>query len=161
MDPLSALSIAASVVPFVDFGKHLLSASYELYRSPSGETAKELELSTISKDLAQLVAGIKDNVKASASGNCNKVVAENQLVDISEECENILAEFKSALDALERQRQQRAGRGMAQKPRLKMAQGVIRKALVSYWDASKVDRMIGRLEKTKGRLITATLFCLW
>src|SRR5579862_4718978 len=115
MDPLSILSIATSVVQFVDFGKHLLSASYELYRSPSGETAKEVELSTISKDLANFVTQIKDNVKTSASGDRCHTATGHQLVEISKECEQILAEFKRALNSLERQRQQRDGRGVGPK----------------------------------------------
>jgi hypothetical protein len=60
IDPMSALSIAAGVVQFVDFGKNLLSASYEIYRSPSGETSEEVELSTIAKDLTALITQIKD-----------------------------------------------------------------------------------------------------
>jgi len=161
MDPVSALSIAASVVQFVDFGKHLLSASYEIYRSPSGESAKEVELSTIAKDLAHFVAGIKDNLKTSASHNRHKSAAQNHLEIVSEQCEKILADFKKAFDGVERLNKQRESRGMPQMSRLKMARGAILKALLSYWDASKVQRMIGWLEQTKGRLITATLVCLW
>ncbi|KAN0110089.1 hypothetical protein V8E51_006476 [Hyaloscypha variabilis] len=161
MDPLSALSIAASVVQFVDFGKHLLSASYELYRSPDGVTAKEVELSTISKDMAHLVARIKDNVETTASGDGHNTAADHQLLEISKECELILAEFKGALDALERPKLQIVGRGTTQKPKLKMAQGAILKALTSVWNGSEIDRKIGRLGRLKSRLITATLFCLW
>jgi hypothetical protein len=47
------------------------------------------------------------------------------------------------------------------KSRLKMARGSIRRALGSVWNAPKTDSMIKKLEKTKGRMMTATLFCLW
>jgi hypothetical protein len=63
MDPLSALSIAASVVQFVDFGRHILSDSYEIYRSQSGELAKEVDLKIISKDLTDLVTQIKGRLR--------------------------------------------------------------------------------------------------
>ena len=97
---MSALSIVASVVQFVDFGRHLLSASYEIYKSPSGETVKELEVGTISKDLTDLVAQIKDKVGTAASGKGRATDAEYQLVKISEECEEILTKFRKALDGL-------------------------------------------------------------
>lgn len=48
MDPLTALSVAGTIIQFVDFGSKLLSGSIELYRSSHGclETHQELELVT-------------------------------------------------------------------------------------------------------------------
>jgi hypothetical protein len=161
MDPMSALSIAASVVQFVDFGRHLLSASYEIYKSPSGETVKELEVGTISKDLTDLVAQIKDKVGTAASGKGRATDAEYQLVKISEECEEILTKFRKALDGLAWPKALTEGEGAPKKARLKMARGAIRKALMSVWTFSELDGMVEQLEKVKGRLMAATLFCLW
>ena len=144
----------------MDFGKHLLSTSYEIYRSPSGELVKEVELSTISKDLAYFVARVKDELASQGSRGRHKSEVEDQLERVSQECEKILAGFKLAFDGLERQNKQSGSRG-PQISRIKMARGAIHKALLNYWDASKIQQMIGRLEQTKGRLITATLLCLW
>jgi hypothetical protein len=38
MDPLSALSVATSVVQIVDFSSKLLFEAHELYTSSSGQT---------------------------------------------------------------------------------------------------------------------------
>jgi hypothetical protein len=154
MDPLNALSVASSVVQFVDFGRHLLSASYEIYRSPSGESAKNVDLRTISKDLTDLVAQIKDKVGPSASIQLDKSTAEYQLAEISKECEWILKEFKGALEKLGRQRR-------SKKTAFEMARGAILIALKDVWNASTVDRMRERLENQKRRLMDATMICLW
>jgi hypothetical protein len=164
IDPMSALSIAAGVVQFVDFGKHLLSASYEIYRSPSGETSKEVEFSTIAKDLTALITQIKDRVGKLPRGEGHNTAAQYQLVKISEECEEIFTQFQEALHQLEK-RDLLSGREGKQKEhpksRLKVARGTIRRALGSVWNAPKTDSMIKKLEKTKGRMMTVTLFCLW
>jgi hypothetical protein len=154
MDPLNALSVASSVVQFVDFGRHLLSASYEIYRSPSGESAKNLDLRTISKDLTDLVAQIKDKVGPSASIQLDTSTADFKLAEISKECEMILTEFKDALEKLGRQRR-------SKKTAFEMARGAILTALMDVWNASTVERMRVRLENQKQRLVRATLFCLW
>jgi hypothetical protein len=154
MDPLNALAVASSVVQFVEFGRHLLSASYEIYRSPSGESAKNFDLRAISKDLTDLVAQIKERMGPSASIQLNKSTAEYQLAEISKEFEMILKEFKGALDKLERRRR-------SKKTGFEMARGAILTALKDVWNASTVDRMRERLENQKHRLMDATLFCLW
>ena len=154
MDPLNALSVASSVVQFVDFGRQLLSASYEIYRSPSGISSKNVDLGTISKDLTDLVAQIKEKVGPSASIRLDKSTAEYRLAEISKECEMILKEFKEALEKLGTQRR-------SEKTAFEMARGAILIALKDVWSASTVDRMRKRLENQKERLVHATLFCLW
>lgn len=160
MDPVSALSIAACVVQFLDFGRHILSASYEIYRSPSGQTAKVVEITTISKDLTDLVAQIKDKVGTAAIVNQQRSGAENQLIQISEQCEAILTDLQGALNKLEQQSSPTTW-AAGQSPRLKMARGAIRKALANVWSSSALDQTSQKLEKMKDRLVTATLFCLW
>ncbi len=54
LDPLTALSIASSIVQFVDYGSKLLSKSYELYESADGTTIGNAELEVIAKDLQDL-----------------------------------------------------------------------------------------------------------
>lgn len=49
MDPVSALSIAAVVVQFVDFGAKTLSKSHELYRSSRGALNENIETEAATK----------------------------------------------------------------------------------------------------------------
>jgi hypothetical protein len=48
MDPLSALSVAGTIIQFVDFGMKMLSSSVELYTSTQGslKVSEELKLAT-------------------------------------------------------------------------------------------------------------------
>jgi hypothetical protein len=164
MDPMSALSVATAVLQFVDFGSRLLSTSYEISRSSSGQTAKEVELSTITSELLGLVAHVKDTVEASKAGNRYRSEAENRLVKISEECEEVVSQFGSALDILKNRERTEASRGSKKddgKSRISFLWGSPRAALASVWNASKIDGMIEQLEKLKRRMTAATLFCLW
>ncbi|KAK0709320.1 hypothetical protein B0T26DRAFT_652605, partial [Lasiosphaeria miniovina] len=67
MDPLTALSVAAAVVQFADFGCRLLRRAYEIYESPKNQSAKNIELSTVSRDLAHLVQDVE--LKLGGNGN--------------------------------------------------------------------------------------------
>ena len=97
MEPISALSVAAAVVQFVDFGKHLLSDACEIYRSPSGETTKMVDASTILKDLAFFTARLSEITGTSAGNEQVISDAEAHLITISKECEEAITHFSDAL----------------------------------------------------------------
>ncbi|KAF7944436.1 hypothetical protein EAE96_010830 [Botrytis aclada] len=52
LDPLSALSLAATIVQFVVFGSKVISTATELHHSPEGALVNNVELSTIINDLS-------------------------------------------------------------------------------------------------------------
>jgi hypothetical protein len=54
LDPLSALSVAASVVQFVDFAGKIVSKGKELYTSPSGALSENEWTETVTKRLQAL-----------------------------------------------------------------------------------------------------------
>ncbi|TRX88264.1 hypothetical protein FHL15_010831 [Xylaria flabelliformis] len=59
MNPLDAISLAAAVVQFTDFGVRLLSETMQVYKSVSGMTSQTVELKTIKDDLRQLSQSIE------------------------------------------------------------------------------------------------------
>ena len=59
MDPLTALSIAGSVVQFVDFAITVVSKGNRIYRSGGGLSEKHHDLEIVCKDL--LSTGIEQN----------------------------------------------------------------------------------------------------
>ena len=59
MDPLTALSVATSVVSFVDFGSKLLSKSRKLYKSSNGVLTENVDLHVIALDIATLAQGLQ------------------------------------------------------------------------------------------------------
>ena len=53
LDPLNAISLASSIVQFVQFGTKLVLEGLELYQSNDGALAKNSELEAIVKDINQ------------------------------------------------------------------------------------------------------------
>jgi hypothetical protein len=59
MDPLTALSVATSVISFVDFGSRLLSKSRKLYKSSNRVLTENVDLHIIALDIAILAQGLR------------------------------------------------------------------------------------------------------
>ncbi|KAI8628803.1 hypothetical protein F5Y19DRAFT_97016 [Xylariaceae sp. FL1651] len=97
MDPLTALSIAASVVQFVDFGSRLLSNTREIYRSPAGLTAAETSLVTVANDLAEFSTIIENDVAQLTSPPPEMGSIQQKLMNICESCKETNAELKNAV----------------------------------------------------------------
>jgi hypothetical protein len=100
MDPLSALSIAASVVQFVDFGTRLLSGTREVYKSASGQTKDIVELSTIVADLSQFSQNIREQFAKVDESRQQKTSTEEILLKTSANCLQTCADIQVAVSKL-------------------------------------------------------------
>jgi hypothetical protein len=56
LDPLTALSVAGTIVQFVNFGTRILSRSRQLYHSTKGALAQDEEFDFITTHLIKLTA---------------------------------------------------------------------------------------------------------
>ncbi|KAK3377282.1 hypothetical protein B0T24DRAFT_666047 [Lasiosphaeria ovina] len=63
-DPLSAISLAGSIIQFVEFGTKLVSNSIEIYNSTSGSIQEHKELEMMAKNLEQQILIIKNTPTA-------------------------------------------------------------------------------------------------
>ncbi|KAK0712238.1 hypothetical protein B0T21DRAFT_376227 [Apiosordaria backusii] len=107
MEPLSALSVAAAVVQFVDWGSRVLSESRHRYKSASGETLEELEVSQLCADLSSLSQKIGETTTALLKNqhpdNQHLEIVpeitphETTLIQVCQECQNIAVEISSAI----------------------------------------------------------------
>ncbi|KAI9154739.1 hypothetical protein HJFPF1_07296 [Paramyrothecium foliicola] len=100
MEPLSALGVAAGVVQFIDFGTRLISTTGQLYQSPSGRTAREVQLTTIASDLAQLSTNIRSQITLLKEATPAQGSSESVLLGICEECMGAAKELQDALTNL-------------------------------------------------------------
>jgi tRNA C32,U32 (ribose-2'-O)-methylase TrmJ len=66
MEPLSALSVATSVVQFVDFSFSLISGTVERYRSASGTSAESSEIQALTKHLIDMLNTFETNSNSSS-----------------------------------------------------------------------------------------------
>jgi hypothetical protein len=58
MDPLTALSVAFSVVQFVEFGIKILETDTEIYHSASGTSVQSAVIEDVTRDLQGLPRSI-------------------------------------------------------------------------------------------------------
>lgn len=63
IDPLSALSVAASVVQFVEFAHKIVSKGRQLYDSPNGALRDNEETETVTKRLQALTEMLKESME--------------------------------------------------------------------------------------------------
>lgn len=59
MEALTALSVATSIIQFVDFGSKLLSNSRKLYKSAGGGLSPNIDVETLTNDVVTLVQGLR------------------------------------------------------------------------------------------------------
>ncbi len=108
LDPLSALSLASSIVQFVDFGIKLVSDGYELYDRGSLENNDEIEQAT--RDLTQLTENLATPSQnfAEQSGTAIRPPSkdERRLQDVAEACKELGDQLLLVLEELKpRERQ--------------------------------------------------------
>lgn len=54
MEPCSAISLAAAIVQFIQFGCSIMSKACEIYKSPSGSSSDHVELEIVANDTKEL-----------------------------------------------------------------------------------------------------------
>jgi hypothetical protein len=59
LDPLTALSVAGTIVQFVDFSSKILSHTAEFYNSAEGALSTNEELELVTADLSNLLARLR------------------------------------------------------------------------------------------------------
>ena len=105
MEPLTALSVATSIISFVDFGSKLLSRSRKLYQSANGVLTENVHIEVIAADIATLAQGLRrklpehrplaePSLSSKASGN------DDILDDLCRRCVEIATELAVRLDKL-------------------------------------------------------------
>jgi len=149
MDPMSALSVAAAVIQFVDFGSRLVSTTYKIYRSPSGQTSKNVALAVIGKDLAHLTSRVEVHAKALRISGEN--TSSETFLRLCNECKEISLELHGALDRL-----QASGTR-----KIEYAKSSFLVALKTIWSESKVKILEHQMSEARQQVIMSAVVCLW
>ncbi|TGO41110.1 hypothetical protein BHYA_0026g00160 [Botrytis hyacinthi] len=98
LDPLSALSLAATIVQFVDFGSKVISTATELHHSSEGALANNLELSTIISDLSSISNDL--SAQGSGKGKHSYNMDELALIGLASQCKDLSDKLLHDLDGL-------------------------------------------------------------
>ena len=99
LDPGSAISLAAAVIQFVDFGTKLISKGTQIYKSENGVLADDEERSGISSRLSNLNKGLSDSIINSQLDKKSSP-AELALIEVTLACRVQADEFTSAIEKL-------------------------------------------------------------
>lgn len=95
MDPLSAVSLAGTVVQFLDFGIKLVAKTHEIYNSAEGAEVRNIELDAI----AQNFVSLNQRVRNRSRQVCAYAISEDEkaLEAMTEQCNKVGEELIDAL----------------------------------------------------------------
>ena len=135
MDGLSALSVAASVAQFLEFGCSLVSKSKEIYHSVDGALPRNISAEDATRRLIELSEVIKSGLVLDSHQPDLASKVDDPLRSI---CDGCIAASETLLSRLEKLKVQN-GQGMR---RFKS----VRQALKSVWSQKSVDELAERLQ---------------
>jgi hypothetical protein len=150
MDPLSALSIAAAVIQFVDYSTKVVSKGKELYKSIDGALSENIELETASIRLRSLISNLQDSLRHCQQTQQGSVDPSFQALEaICKGCMEVSKELVTELEKL------KVPEGHPQKK-----WKTFRQALKSVWSKERIKEISDRLVTLKSDLDTHVILSL-
>jgi hypothetical protein len=96
MDPISAMSLSAAILQFVDFGSKIIVTSYRTYRSIDGTTQENLDLVELTTALHEFQTQLATPRSVSREHDAG----QRALEDLAIKCRDVAAELLQLLDDL-------------------------------------------------------------
>lgn len=93
LDPLSAASLAAAILQFVDFGSKIIVSGYETYRSAQGATEDNIDLESLTQKLYKF----QDQLSTPSQ---QLVHSDQELHKLAQKCTYIAGDLLVLLDSL-------------------------------------------------------------
>jgi hypothetical protein len=135
LDPYTALSLASSVVQFVDFGIKLVTDTREIYHSVTGQKKELVDLDIITSNLSQLSTRL-ETISFAGSVDSDD---EKPLRTLAGSCKDVSEELLTQIRALQ-----------TKKPHEKWES--FRKALIFVWSEKQVKQLDQKLNSFRGEL---------
>ncbi len=139
LDPLNAISLASSIVQFVQFGTQLVSEGLELYQSNDGALARNSELEAIVKDINQ-----RSEILINTPQPSEDEIAMQKLAESSRKIADELLEQLSTL------------RIPVSRKRLQSS----RKALAAAWKKDRITNLERRLSRLQNEINHRLVFMM-
>jgi hypothetical protein len=148
MDPITALSVVAAVIQFLDYGTRIVSKGKELYSSADGALSENMELETASVQLQNLSNTLMDSFQAGLKAPPGGKPDQSDEV-MQKICEDCVAVSRELVEQLEK---------------LKIPEGhphkkwkSFRQALKAVWTKEKINEIAERLKNLRNYLDTVIL----
>jgi len=152
MEPLSALSLAGTLIQFVDFSSKLFSGAKSLYKSANGALAINDELELIASDFNSVLSKLQAYGRSSNhSGGESITVAQGPQDDF----QNVCNEATRVVADLTQRLQNLKVNGKAEGPRRVWAS--LSQAIKSAWSHEEIIALQHRLKDLKKALETRVL----
>ncbi|RYP48317.1 hypothetical protein DL768_005773 [Monosporascus sp. mg162] len=157
MEPLSALSIAAAVVQFADFGYHVVKGTYDAYESSSSRVINDIELATVSHDLSQLLLNAEAKLENRWPGQEAPSSPTNDAGSTEDIFRRLCCECRKIKSALDEIFAKLVPRGNS---RVASAASSIAVELKRISGAGEIDRLAERLDQVRQQTMSAMLVLL-
>jgi hypothetical protein len=152
LDPLSALSIAATVIQFVDFASKIVSKGKHIYKSTDGVIRENGETETVTlrlRDMANDVLQQSKPLEYLDGLDVEELSQDHRLQNICRECSRVSEELLLHLGSL------KVPKGTEHRKWKSF-----RQALKSVWSKQELDAVAKRLDILRNELDTQILVLL-
>lgn len=140
---MDALTIASSIVQFIDFASKLVGKSVRLYNAADGQLDEHQELANITRSLSRNAENIGqafENLRC-----CNNLTdAEREQKSIGIDCQHVAEELLEALDALKLGEKRTTWQSF-------------RQALRMLWNEEKIQALERRLDRLRQQMVANVL----
>jgi hypothetical protein len=136
LDPLSALSVASSLVQFVDFSAKIVSKGHRIFQSKGGSLSENDETETVAKRLRVMVQNLHSSLASTETSG-----EEQALGKLCDECIEVAEELNLELEKLKIPNDCRHRKWKS-----------LRQALKSLWSKEKLESVEKRLGELDGQL---------
>jgi hypothetical protein len=148
LDPLTAVSLAGTVVQFLDFSAKLVEKGHQIYRSEQGALSENLEIELVTADLFNMIPDLQKCAFVEDASASVAVEQQRALQDTILGCETISKELLVKLQKLKvNNKTTRAWKSF-------------RQALKSVTQKGEIDDIAKRLERYREQLKLKVLISL-
>jgi hypothetical protein len=145
LDPLTALSLAGTVVQFVDFGSKIVSKGYRLHESGDGTLVENAFSEKLTTDLARMCRDIKQSLSSQAAPGANGIAGQELLKLCSgslEVAEQLLERFESLKVKGSKHRKWKSARQALKSVCSKQEIEAMEKRLARYREMIEMEMMV-------------------
>lgn len=152
MDPLTAFSVAGTVIQFVDFSTKLFLGAHGLYKSTSGALTANQELELVVSDLRGVIRKLGSLITGSDTvQNADEKELQESFRKIRDEATRLATEMMTKLDRLKVKEDLKGHQ---------RAWASLFKAVESAWSKDQLHEMRLKLNALKEAMETRLLFSL-
>ena len=140
LEALAALSVASSVVQFVDFSVKIISKGNKYYRSTDGALVENTELVATVETFRRLNDGLTKSLRALGSQARSLSNEEKALQSVAQNCVDSALTLRQTVDRL---------RIVGKTTRWKS----VRQASKTHWSTAEIEQMLEKLRSVRGELV--------